>query len=221
MSNYFRKLPNFEYISRINERKSNSDFIKVKNIFRRPVIRQDLFTDFMAFTKYKINGDQRPDSVAYDVYGDSNFDWVILAANNIIHVRDEWPMTQQDFNNYMIEKYGSEANALKTKHWETKEVKDSKGKIFIPEGKIVDSTFSFTFRDTGTGSMVTVGSGMIKEITYRVYEEKLQDDRRNINILKPRYLAEVIDNMETVLDYEPSSEYINPKLKKGSNPNLG
>ena len=130
-------------------------------------------------------------------------------------------MTQQDFNNYMIEKYGSEANALKTKHWETKEVKDSKGKIFIPEGKIVDSTFSFTFRDTGTGSMVTVGSGMIKEITYRVYEEKLQDDRRNINILKPRYLAEVIDNIETVLDYEPSSEYINPKLKKGSNPNLG
>ena len=64
MSNYFRNLPDFEYISRINEKSSNKDYIKVKNIFRRALIREDLFTDFMAFTKYQIEGDERPDTVA-------------------------------------------------------------------------------------------------------------------------------------------------------------
>ena len=61
----------------------------------------------------------------------------------------------------------------------------------------------------------------VEGISYRTYEERLQDDRRNINILESRYLAQVMDDMETVLDYEISSEYINPTLKKGSNPNLG
>ena len=219
MSNYFRNLPNFEYVSRINERSSNRDFIKVKNIFRRALIREDLFTDFMAFTKYKIEGDERPDAVAYKFYGDEDYDWVVLAANNIIHVRDEWPLTQNDFHNYLIEKYGSESLLDDIKHYETEEIKDSKGKIFVPKGKIVDSTFKTTFLDSGTNRLIEVNP--VQGISYRTYEEKLQDAKRNINILERRYLSQVVDDMETVLDYERSSEYISPKLKRGSNPHLG
>ena len=219
MSNYFSQVPNFEYISRINERQTNSDFIKVKNIFRRAIIREDLFADFMAFTKYKINGDMRPDAVAYEVYGDEDLDWVILISNNIINVRDEWPLTQNDFNNYLIEKYGNEGAVDEIKHYETIEVKDSKGKIFVPKGKIVDSTYKVRFLDSGTNRITEVNP--VSGISYRTYEQKLQDDKRNINILESGYLAQVIDDIETVLDYEQSSEYITPTLKRGSNPNLG
>ena len=219
MSNYFKQLPNFDYISRINERKSNRDYLEVKNLFRRPLIREDIFTNFMSFTKYKIIGDERPDQVAYNVYGDEDLDWVVLLANNIINVRDEWPMTQGDFNNYLSEKYGDTGGADLIKHYETIQIKDSKGKIFVPKGKIVDSTFKATFLDSGTNQLVEVSP--IKGISYRTYEERLQDDKRNINILESRFLSYVIDEVETLLDYEPSSEYINPKLKRGSNPNLG
>ena len=219
MSNYFKQLPNFEYISRINERKSNRDFLEVKNLFRRPMIREDIFTNFMTFTKYKIDGDERPDQVAYNVYGDEDLDWVVLLANNIINVRDEWPMSQGDFNNYLSEKYGDTGGVDLIKHYETIQIQDSKGKIFVPKGKIVDSTFKATFLDSGTNQLVEVSP--IQGISYRTYEERLQDDKRNINILESRFLSYVIDEVETLLDYEPSSEYINPKLKRGSNPNLG
>ena len=219
MSNYFKQLPNFDYISRINERKSNRDYLEVKNLFRRPLIREDIFTNFMSFTKYKIVGDERPDEVAYKVYGDEDLDWVVLLANNIINVRDEWPMSQGDFNNYLSEKYGDTGGADLIKHYETIQIKDSKGKIFVPKGKIVDSTFKATFLDSGTNQLVEVSP--IEGISYRTYEERLQDDKRNINILESRFLSYVIDEVETLLDYEPSSEYINPKLKRGSNPNLG
>ena len=219
MSNYFKQLPNFDYISRINERKSNRDYLEVKNLFRRPLIREDIFTNFMSFTKYKIIGDERPDQVAYNVYGDEDLDWVVLLANNIINVRDEWPMTQGDFNNYLSEKYGDVGGVDLIKHYETIQIQDSKGKIFVPKGKIVDSTFKATFLDSGTNQLVEVSP--IQGISYRTYEERLQDDKRNINILESRFLSYVIDEVETLLDYEPSSEYINPKLKRGSNPNLG
>jgi len=219
MSNYFKQLPNFDYISRINERKSNRDFLEVKNLFRRAIVREDIFTDFMAFTKYKIVGDERPDQVAYKLYGDEDLDWVVLISNNIINVRDEWPMTQGDFNNYLSEKYGDTGGVDLIKHYETIQIKDSKGKIFVPKGKIVDSTFKTTFLDSGTNQLIEVSP--IVGISYRTYEERLQDDKRNINILESRFLSYVVDEVETLLDYEPSSEYINPKLKKGSNPNLG
>ena len=219
MSNYFRNLPNFEYISRINERTSNRDYLQVKNLFRRSLIREDLFADFMAFTKYQIQGDERPDAVAYKVYGDEDLDWVVLASNNIINVRHEWPMTQWNFEKFIVEKYGSIENSNAVKHYETSEVKDSKGKIFVKKGKIVDSDFKVSFLDSGTNKLIEVNP--VSVVTNLTYEEKLQDDKRNINILKERYLARVMDDLETVLDYEPSSEYINPKLKRGSNPNLG
>jgi len=219
MSNYFKQLPNFDYISRINERRSNRDYLEVKNLFRRPLIREDIFTDFMSFTKYKIEGDERPDQVAYNVYGDEDLDWVVLLANNIINVRDEWPMSQGDFNNYLSEKYGDTGGVDLIKHYETIQIQDSKGKIFVPKGKIVDSTFKSTFLDSGTNQLVEVSP--IEGISYRTYEERLQDDKRNINILESRFLSYVINEVETLLDYEPSSEYINPKLKRGSNPNLG
>ena len=219
MSNYFKQLPNFDYISRINERKSNRDYLEVKNLFRRPLIREDIFTNFMSFTKYKIVGDERPDEVAYKVYGDEDLDWVVLLENNIINVRDEWPMSQGDFNNYLSEKYGDTGGVDLIKHYETIQTQDSKGKIFVPKGKIVDSTFKSTFLDSGTNQLVEVSP--IQGISYRTYEERLQDDKRNINILESRFLSYVLDEVETLLDYEPSSEYINPKLKRGSNPNLG
>ena len=219
MSNYFRHLPNFEYISRINERKSNTDYIRVKNLFRRATIREDIFNDFMSFTKYKIEGDERPDEVAYKFYHDEDLDWLILTSNNIVHVRDEWPLTQNDFHNYLMEKYGSESFLDNEKHYETTQVNDSKGKIFVPKGMIVDKDFKVKFLDSGTGMMIEVNP--VQVITYRTYEERLQDDKRNINILESKYLTMVLADMDSVLDYERSSEYINPTLKKASNPNLG
>ena len=220
MSRYFRNLPNFEYISRINERKTNKDFITVKNLFRRPVIREDLFTDFMSFTKYQIVGDERPDEVAYKVYGDSTLDWIVLLSNNIVNVRDEWPLTQQDYRNYLIEKYGNDTNALDViKFYETEEIKDSEGKVFVPKKMKVDSTYKVSFLDSGTNKIVEVSP--IQGITYRTYEDRLQEDKRNINLLKSEYVSIVLDDIETLLDYEQSTEYINPVLKRASNPNLG
>ena len=102
MSNYFRRLPNLDYPSLLKTRKSNLDFVQTKNLFRRAKVREDLFADFMQFDKYKIIGDERPDNVSEKVYGTNNFDWVVLMANNIIDVYNEWPLTQQQLNQVVL-----------------------------------------------------------------------------------------------------------------------
>ena len=56
MSNYFRRLPNLDYPSLLNDRESNIDFVQTKNLFRRAKIREDLFANFMQFDKYETVG---------------------------------------------------------------------------------------------------------------------------------------------------------------------
>ena len=118
MSNYFSQLPDFEYVSRLPDSRI-SDYIPVKNLFMRGKLREEIFQDASVFTKYKIKGDDRPDNVAYEVYGDANLDWLVLTCNNILNVYNEWPMTQINFENYLLEKYGTYENINAAHHYET------------------------------------------------------------------------------------------------------
>ncbi|NBX71610.1 hypothetical protein EBQ91_01660 [bacterium] len=106
MASYFRQVPNFEYVSRIAESKNISDYIQVKNFFKKGSLRPDIFQELAFFEKYKIRGNDRPDNVAEDFYGESTLDWVILLSNNIINIQSEWPLLQDDLDRYLVEKYG-------------------------------------------------------------------------------------------------------------------
>ena len=213
---YFRQLPNFNYVSRLSDPISSSDYIEVKNLFRRGKVRKDFFQNFTVFTRYMIIGDERPDNVAEKIYGDPELDWVILQVNNIINVRDGWPLTQRDFKNFLLEKYGSIAGFNAAHHYETVEVKDLADNIIIPEGLQVNSDYSITYRDSLSGNEV-IASGITTEVTNEAYEEKLQDIKRQIYILRPAYLGMFLDDMERIMTYTPSSQYINSTLVKGDN----
>ena len=77
MSKYFSQLPDFEYVSRLPDAKI-SDYIQVKNLFKKGKLREDIFQSVAVFEKYQIRGDDRPDNVAFDFYQDSNLDWLVL-----------------------------------------------------------------------------------------------------------------------------------------------
>ena len=100
MSNYFNLVPDSEYVSRLPDAKI-SDYITVKNLFKRVFLREDIYQNLTFFKKHSVVGDDRPDNVASQVYEDSTLDWVILLANNIINIQTEWPMPQQAFDRYL------------------------------------------------------------------------------------------------------------------------
>ena len=216
MSNYFSQLPDFEYVSRLPDSRI-SDYIPVKNLFMRGKLREDIFQDTSVFTKYKIKGDDRPDNVAYEVFGDANLDWLVLTCNNIINVYEEWPMTQFNFENYLLEKYGTYENINATHHFETTEVKNTSGVVIVAAGLEVDSNFSITYFDEKTEGMTTVNSPVI-EVTNYMYEDRLQEDRRNIFLLKRRFLNVVKDDLEEMMLYKKgSTQYKSETLKTADN----
>lgn len=216
MSNYFSQLPDFEYVSRLPDSKI-SDYNPVKNFFMRGKLREDIFQNVAVFTKYEVKGDDRPDNVAFEFYGDANLDWLVLTCNNIINVYDEWPMTQFNFENYLLDKYDNYETINATHHYETTEVKNSKGVVIVPAGLEVDSDYSISFYDEQIEGM-TIVSSPVTEITNYHYEEKLQQDKRNIFLLKARFLNVVKDDLEEMMEYKKgSTQYKSGTLKTADN----
>ena len=215
---YFRYIPDFDYVSRLSKAQNISDYIRVKNLFKRTRISEQIFNDLTFFTQYQIITDERPDNVAFKVYGDSNLDWMIMLANNIINVQQEWPLEHQSYYNYLIGKYGSDAALQNIHHYETREIKNSVGKVIVPKGLEVPSTFNITYFDTGLGVQQTVTTEIVTEITNQVYEDRLNDSKRNINIIKPRFIGLIIEEMEKAMKYpKGSTQYVSKKVVKGEN----
>ena len=215
---YFRYIPDFDYVSRLPKAQNISDYIRVKNLFKRTKISEQVFSDLTFFTKYQVITDERPDNVAFKVYGDSNLDWMVLLANNIINVQQEWPLDHTSYYNYLISKYGSDAALQNIHHYETKEIKNTVGKVIVPEGLEVSSDFSITFFDTGLGVQQTVSTEIVTEITNEVYENRINDAKRNINIIKPRFVGLVIEEIEKAMKYpKGSTQYVSKKVVKGEN----
>lgn len=135
MPSYFRQIPNFEYISRTQDEQNISDYVTVKNLFKRGKLREDIFQNISFFEKYSIIGDERPDQVAYKFYKDETLDWIILLSNNILNLQSEWPLSQVTFEKVMLEKYGSYEELYSgISHYETVEIKNSLGLTVVNEG---------------------------------------------------------------------------------------
>lgn len=215
MSYYFRQLPNLNY-NNLEPNSKISDYVLVKNLFRRGKIRDDILNNLAYFTKYSIIQNERPDNVAYKFYDDESLDWIILLCNNIINVIDEWPMNETSFNNYLLEKYQSYENIYSTHHYETIDINDSLGNIIVKSGLIVEEDYKITFYDNNLGIYITRGINEVitKAVSNYDYELLIQNQKSNIYILKPRYLNVVFNDMDEIMTYKGGfDQFVTEKLK--------
>ena len=212
---YFDQHPDLILPSFSQNRTSSSDSYITKNLFKRGKIRDDFFKNAVAFEKFLIVGDDRPDNVAEKVYGDSQLDWVVLISNNILNVRDEWPMSQYDFQRYMNNKYDPE-QLNQIHHYETVDVRDEEDILILQGGMVVDANFTFKYSQDGDNYSLS-GSQILKSFTYYEYETKRNDKKRDIYVVRSNYLDMIIDDMRQIMTYKDSSQYINKKTKSGDN----
>jgi hypothetical protein len=179
--------------------------------------RNDIIDDATVFTEYQIKGDDRPDNVAFEVYKDSTLDWLILLCNNIINIQSEWPLLQNDFDRFLLDKYGTYEELHAVHHYETKEIKDSNGVVIVPQGLQVASDYSITYWDTTTRGYISE-TDVPDPITNYQYESDIENRKRNIKVLKGIYLGIIRDDMKELMTYKKGgTQYVSTTLKRGEN----
>lgn len=202
---YFRELPDMFYQSPFGTRHSSTDYVRTKNLFRRVKLRDDLNNAVTLFDKYEIAQGARPDTVADELFGSPEYDWVVLMTAGITNVTDQWPLSDKDIFQFAENKYGTELNAIH--HYETKEVKDSSGRLILPKGKVVDASFRIPKPGTLTEDLdPTVG------ISNYEFEVRKNNAKRGIFLLRPQFLQQFLNEMRTIMHYDKSSQFVDRRL---------
>ena len=135
-------------------------------------------------------------------------------ANNIVNVQSEWPMSQTDFHTYITNKYDEETLYSGIHHYESREVKTTDGSIIIPRGEKVGVGQSVSYYDDALGQHVRA-TDVALPVTNYTHEERLNNDKRNIFVLKASYLNIVFDDLEEMMQYkEGSTQFVSESLKR-------
>lgn len=212
---YFKYVPNIEYdVKPIQYPFSESEFVVAKNFFKRYQINPDIFNYAVYFNKYSIKDNERPETIANDFYEDPFLDWVIILTNNIINPIFDWPMSEYQLQKQLELNYDDPYGEIA--YYETQEYYNSEGTLILEGGLKVDETFynsPFEYYDAGVVN-TTSGSIVSQPVTIYEMESAINEEKRQIFILKAEYLQEIIDEFKKLNKYEKSSSYINNQLKR-------
>lgn len=113
-TSYFDKIPKIKYD--INRSLVNPRYETVTNIFFRIRYIQEVLNNLSSYFTAELEDGETPEIIAEKVYGDAGAHWMITIANQIIDPQWEWPLDYDEFNKYLIGKYGSIENSQTTIH---------------------------------------------------------------------------------------------------------
>ena len=181
---YFTPFPTIQY-----KIPNSTKLISVTDITRRFSLTDFIKKNNVAFDIYFVQDGERPDSVAYDYYGDVSMDWLILLVNEIHDPYFQWVLSYDEFDSYLKDKYGSiEYTQREIHHYE----------------KIIQN--QYIQNDNGTQRVVPEKTLIVDETTYLSlaaferkvktiyeYEVDLNEDRRKIYLLDLNYLLIIKD----------------------------
>tara|TARA_R100001510_G_C7624678_1_gene184777 strand:+ start:516 stop:1235 length:720 start_codon:yes stop_codon:yes gene_type:complete len=227
---YFRELPNILYPSPVPSKRSSGDMVEIKNLFRRAKLFDYVSDAAALFDKYIVEDGERPDTIADELYGNPQLDYVVVIVAGITNIHQQWPIQDFQMYDFALAKYGSETEMNKTHHYETYEIKDSQGRQILPPNLIVDKDFTMdgsslrfgnnrfiVYNQSGAEQLsdkakYTIIDNIARPVTNFKFEIDQNDKNREIDVLKPSYLQTFINDLRDVVRYSKHSSYISRNL---------
>ena len=182
MANYFRNLPKVKYD--IYGAEPNK-YLNVTNIMKRISFKPSVIEDITDYYPYRVKDGERPDIISHQKYGSVAYAYLIMLVNDIYDPLFDWPLSSQQFEKYLANKYGSVTAAMGTTKYYYQiiraEVARTGTSERIPAVKfIVDQT---TYDALGTGDRST-------QSQYEWVDE-LNDDKRDIKLIDPSLIQDI------------------------------
>jgi hypothetical protein len=128
-----------------------------------------------------VKENENPEDVAFKYYGSAEYHWVVLMVNNITDRYYQWPMTQPDFEEFLADKYGA-GSEDSIHHYELAQT----------SGKTTSSDSSHMLEVNSDTENATA-------VTNRQFEERVQNDIRQIRLLDQRFLDTFTEEFFTLI----------------------
>ena len=159
----------------------NEKYKLLPNILRRVKLRAGVRSGTFMFDNYDVKDGEKPEDVAFKWFGDPEYHWVILMTNNITDRYYQWPLTQPQFQEYIKDKYGS-GNEDAVHHYENTQA----------SGPTTSRDYSHMVECNSDETNPTI-------ISNRDYEQRKQDEYRQIRLLDNRYLETFVEEFDNLI----------------------
>ena len=90
----------------------NYNGVPVRNIFTRITFSDLVKKTGAVFYPYTVTEGERPDTIAHQYYDDSRYSWLVYMSNAMFDPYYDWPLTTNEFENFINEKYGQRNIAM-------------------------------------------------------------------------------------------------------------
>ena len=177
MARYFETFPKLLY-----DIDNTKNFKIVTDIFRRIKVREQLKENAALFSTYDVPSGEQPEITSYKHFGTADYFWIILLLNDITDRYYGWPLSDQDFEKYVNDKY---TNPQAVHHYE---VTQSSGPT-EPNGP----------DDYSHKVEVNSDEDDAETITNRQYEQRLQDKYGQIRLLDKQYLNQFLREFDRLI----------------------
>ena len=174
---YFDRFPKIIY-----DAKGNGNYKLLPDILRRVRTRAVIDESVVLFEKYDVVNGERPEDIAFKWFGDAQLHWVILMTNNITDRYYQWPMNDAQFAEFLADKYD---NPDAIHHYE------------IPKSS--GNTTSQGPNDYSHLVEVNSDTDNAVSVSFREYEERLQDKYRSIKLLNQRFLSDFLEEFDKLI----------------------
>ncbi len=176
---YFNEFPIIDY----NLSGVNGNTTKVTDIFRRVKARNKIANNLTLFDKLNVPEGDKPEDIAYKAYGDADYFWIVCLVNNIVNRYYDWPLDEYNFQQYVADKY---SNPDGIHHYE---ITQSSGK------QTGDGPSDYSHKLEVNSD--TTGAQSVSNIEY---ERREQDKKRQIQLLRPEFLNEFIEEFKQLIN---------------------
>src|SRR5210317_695948 len=154
----------------------------VTDLMTRVKVREKILDESALYDTYDVPSGEKPEDTAYKHFGSSQYHWVILLTNNITDRYYGWPLSEQDFETYITNKYD---NPDAVHHYEITQSSGSQ----TGNGPD-DYSHKIEVNSTEPGA---------EAVSNREYEQRLQDKKRQIKLLNPSYLQTFIEEFNSLI----------------------
>ena len=182
MANYFRNLPKVKYD--INGAEPNK-YLNVTNIMKRISFKPSVIEDISDYYPYRVKDGERPDIISHQKYGSVAYAYLIMLINDIYDPLFDWPLSSQQFEKYLVNKYGSVSSSMGTTKYYYQiiraEVARTGTSERIPAVKFIVDQTTYDALDTGDRST---------QSQYE-WEDELNDNKRDIKLIDASLIQDI------------------------------
>ncbi len=185
---YFKSFPKMFYDFSTT---SDEDIKYVTDVFKRVTISAEMIESTSAYQKYIMKDGETAEIISHKLYGTPLYHWTIFLANDVINPYQDFAMTQQAFDKYVISKYGV------TGQYHSHHYEDSDGNIVTPLK--ITGIGDYCVYDSVANHWVAINPLDYKNVTNYDYEFTINETKRTINVIRPQFIAGVVRTFEQLM----------------------